>query len=160
MHRITLSIPINSIVDFSMNRYLRLSTLFIVVALMAACANKPSDEELRTQVTASLLKGYLSKLYSVENFQKINGFKNDANTYTAQVQYDLVFKVDLQDAPQYLGNEADDSFLKRSADALGLLSLTAQYGNFKAGDRIPQEDKVVLINTEKGWRLKQEFLGE
>jgi hypothetical protein len=68
--------------------------------------------------------------------------------------------VDLEDAPQYLGDESDDSFLKKSADALGLLSLTAQYGNFQAGDRIPQEDKVVLIKTEKGWRLKQEFLDE
>jgi hypothetical protein len=38
--------------------------------------------------------------------------------------------------------------------------LTAQYGNFKAGDRITQEDKLVLIKTEKGWRLKQEFLEE
>jgi hypothetical protein len=132
----------------------------MTITLVTACANKPGDEELRTQVTTYLLKDYRSKLYSVENFQKINGFKNDENTYTAQVQYDLVFKVDLQDAPQQLDDDANDSFLKKSADALGLLSLTAQYGNFKAGDRIKQQDKVVLIKTEKGWRLKQEFLDE
>ena len=143
-----------------MINYLRIGTLLIAISLVTACANKTSDEELQTQVTAYLLKGYRSKLYTVENFQKINGFKNDENTYTVQVQYDLVFKVDLEDAPQYLGDESDDSFLKKSADALGLLSLTAQYGNFQAGDRIPQEDKVVLIKTEKGWRLKQEFLDE
>jgi hypothetical protein len=143
-----------------MINYLRIGTLLIAISLVTACANKPSDEELQTQVTAYLLKGYRSKLYTVENFQKINGFRNDENTYTVQVQYDLVFKVDLEDAPQYLGDESDDSFLKKSADALGLLSLTAQYGNFQAGDRIPQEDKVVLIKTEKGWRLKQEFLDE
>lgn len=143
-----------------MINYLRISTIFFAITLLAACTNKPSDDELSTQVTAYLLKGYRSKLYTVENFQKINGFKSDANTYMAQVQYDLVFKVDLQDAPKFLGDESDDSFLKKSADALGLLSLTAEYGNFKAGDRIPQEDKIVLINTEKGWRLKQEFLDE
>ena len=144
--------------------YFRTGILLLVVALIAslitACSNKPSDEELRTQVTAYLLKDYRSKLYTVENFQKVNGFENDVRTYTAHIQYDLVFKVDLQDAHQYLNDDSNNSFLKKSTDALGLLSLTAQYGNFQAGDRIPQEDKVVLIKTEKGWRLKKEFLDE
>ncbi|WP_455210171.1 hypothetical protein [Kaarinaea lacus] len=133
---------------------------FLGTVLITGCSNKPSDEELRTQVSEFLLKDYRSKLYTVENFQKVNGFENNDRTYTAQVQYDLVFKVDLQDAHQFLGDGSNDSFLQRSADALGLLSLTAQYGNFQAGDRVPQEDKVVLIKTEKGWRLKQEFLEE
>jgi hypothetical protein len=143
-----------------MTDYLRICTVLLVFILATACSNKPSDEELREQVTANLLKDYRSKLYTVENFQKLNGFENDERTYTAQIQYDLVFKVDLQDAPQYLGDETNDSFLKQSADALGLLSMTAQYGNFKAGDRITQDDKVVLIKTEKGWRIKDEFLEE
>ena len=137
-----------------------LATVVIMITLATACANRPSDEELRTQITGHLLKGYRGKLYSVENFEKINGFKNNENTYTAHVQYDVVFKVDLEDATQLVTGESNGSFLKKGSDALGLLSLTAQYGNFKAGDRITQDDKLVLIKTEKGWRLKQEFLEE
>ncbi|MCG6968820.1 MAG: hypothetical protein LJE85_03545 [Gammaproteobacteria bacterium] len=141
-------------------RITTVATVLLVITLVTACANRPSDEELRTQITSYLLKGYRGKLYSVENFEKINGFKHNENTYTAHVQYDVVFKVDLEDATQLVTGESNDSFLKKGSDALGLLSLTAQYGNFKAGDRITQEDKLVLIKTEKGWRLKQEFLEE
>jgi hypothetical protein len=143
-----------------MTNIARFFALLLFIAFITACSNKPSDEELRSQVTADLLKGYRNQLYTVENFQKVNGFENDERTYTAQVQYDLVFKVDLQDAPQFLGNDSSESFLQKSAEALGLLSITAEYGNFKAGDRIPQDEKVVLIKTEKGWRLKEEFLNE
>ena len=86
--------------------YFRISILLLVITLatfsVASCSSRPNDEELRTQVTAYLLKDYRSKLYTIENFQKVNGFKNDERTYTAQVQYDLVFKVDLQDAHQFL----------------------------------------------------------
>lgn len=154
----------DSLLDLFMFTFLRLNIvlalLFLSVVLLTACANKPGDEELRTQVTEQLLKGYRGKLYTVENFQKLNGFKNDEHTYTAHVQYDVVFKVDLQDAPQYLADETDETFLQKGSDALGLLALTAEYGNFKAGDRVTQDDKVVLIRTEKGWRLKEEFLEE
>lgn len=105
--------------------YFRTGILLLVVALIAslitACSNNPSDEELRTQVTAYLLKDYRSKLYTVENFQKVNGFENDVRTYTAHIQYDLVFKVDLQDAHRYLNDDSNNSFLKKSSDALGLL---------------------------------------
>jgi hypothetical protein len=136
------------------------SLIGLFVVLLTACANKPSEDELRTQVTTYLLKNNRDKLYSVENFQKVNGFQNDDRTYTAQVKYDLVFKVDLEDASKYIGEDANTTIVDKGIAALGLLSLTAQYGNFKAGDRVPQEEKVVLIKTEKGWRLKDEFLKE
>ena len=130
----------------------------LTALLLTACANKPSDEELRTQVTAYLLKHNRDKLFSVENFEKVNGFQNDEHSYTAEVKYDLVFKINLQDAPQIIGDDANKTFLDKGIATLGLLSLTAQYGNFKAGDRVTQDEKVVLIKTEKGWRLKDEFL--
>jgi hypothetical protein len=135
-------------------------SLIGLLLLLTACANKPSNEELRTQVTAYLLKNNRDRLYSVENFQKVNGFQNDDRTYTAQVKYDLVFKINLEDAPQLIGEDANKTILDKGMAALGLLSLTAQYGNFKAGDRVSREEKVVLIKTEKGWRLKDEFLKE
>jgi hypothetical protein len=131
---------------------------WLLFALLTACANKPGDGELRTQVTAYLLKHNRDKLFSVENFEKVNGFQNDERTYTAEVRYDLVFKIDLQDASQYIDEDSNKTFLDKGIAALGILSLTAQYGNFKAGDRVTQDEKVVLIKTENGWRLKDEFL--
>ena len=141
-----------------MRKYVSKVFILLTIILLTACSSKPSDEELQTQITNYLAKGGRDKLYIVENFQKVNGFENDEHTYTAQVQYDLVFKVDLQDAAQYMGEESSSSFVEQGIAAIGLLSLTAQYGNFKAGDRVPQEEKVVLIKTEKGWRLKEEFI--
>lgn len=132
----------------------------LIIVVLTACSNKPSDEELRTQVTAYLLKNNRDKLFSVENFQKVNGFQNDTNTYTAEVKYDLVFKISLEEASQLFGQGSNTSFLDKGITALGLLSLTAQYGNFKAGDRVARDEKVVLIKTEKGWRLKDEFLNQ
>ena len=134
--------------------------ILLSLALLTACANKPSDDQLRAQVTANLLKHNRDKLFSVENFEKVNGFQNDERTYTAEVKYDLVFKIDLQDAPQIIGDDSNKTFLDKGIATLGLLSLTAQYGNFKAGERVTQDEKVVLIKTEKGWRLKDEFLKE
>ena len=130
----------------------------LFVAILSGCSSKPSDEELRIQVTSYLLKNNRDKLFSVENFEKVNGFQNDERTYTADVKYDLVFKIDLQDASQYIGEDTNKTLLDKGIAALGILSLTAQYGNFKAGERTTQEEKVVLIKTEKGWRLKDEFL--
>jgi len=130
----------------------------LLVMVLTACSNKPSNEELRSQVTAYLLKHNRDKLFSVENFEKLNGFQNDENTYTAEVKYDLVFKIDLEEASQFIGEDSNRTILDKGIAALSILSLTAQYGHFKAGDRVTQDDKVVLIKTENGWRLKDEFL--
>lgn len=143
-----------------MKKILSVAVIFLFFFTLSACSTKPSDEVLRAQVMDYLLKDNRDKLYSVENFRKVNGFQNDPVTYTAQVQYDLVFKIDWNDASQHMGEQSNSSLLRHGIAALGMLALTAQYGNFKAGDRITEDEKVVLIKTEQGWRLKEEFLNE
>ena len=70
----------------------------------------------------------------------------------------LVFKKGLDDLANSLDNDEPSSLLDKGLAAVGMVALTAQYGNFKAGDRLPRDEKVTLIKTEQGWRLKQEFM--
>lgn len=125
---------------------------------LVACADVPSDREIQIQVSNFLLKDNNYELYDIENFVKVNGFQQEDNTYIAHIKYELMFKKGLDDLANSLDSDEPSSLLDKGLAAVGMVALTAQYGNFKAGDRLPRDEKVTLIKTEQGWRLKQEFM--
>lgn len=124
----------------------------VALLLLAACSSKPSDSEVK----AALLDRYSpdNPLFAVENIQKVNGREVDANTYAAEVKYDLVTKVSFAEAADLIRKEAQESNNPVAAMSatvmLGGMRITM--GEFAKGQRIPKQEELVLVKTEKGWK--------
>jgi hypothetical protein len=135
-----------------MSRFWRLGLPLLLALLMAGCSNKPADESIQRQVTAQLHQQYGEAIFEVINFRKVNGIPRDDNTYIAEVEYDLRFKVGLQEATRTLQQESGSIFAAgMKAAALGMT-----YGDFEAGDILHKKERVRFIRAEKGWLIDEE----
>jgi len=122
-----------------------------MVFLLVGCAGKPSDGEVKKQIIASILSDGGEKTFNVENYEKINGYEKDSNTYVADVKYDLVFKKGMKEIAQELKQQAKGSPF---GAGLGVMVLQMQFGNFEAGHRVTNDEEITFIKTEKGWRIR------
>ncbi len=113
----------------------QLMFLIILIFTVSNCLAKPNNKEIEKQVLQSLS----NELFLVENYKKTNGFEKNSKTYTAYVNYDIVFKKSLQDFAEQSPLEA--------------MALQMQFGDFKPGFRVMKEERVMFIKTENGWRI-------
>jgi len=134
----------------------RLMYLIIALLILSGCSGKPSNRDIETQIKANLLEDGGEALFQIENFEKTNGFEKSKNIYIADVKYELVFKKGLDELTDDIKQTSENSVLEAMGAGLGVMALSMKYGNFKAGHRVPIEDKVTFIKTEKGWLLEQE----
>ena len=138
-----------------MKHVLNLLAGLCLATLLTACSNKPSVEELRQLVSTELGATGPQAIYLIENFKKDNGYDKDDRHYVAEISYELVFQKGLQD----IAVEADRTPggpMEKFGKGMGLMTLGLLYGDFKAGDRLPQQKSVTLIKTENGWRIEKE----
>ncbi len=131
-----------------------LTALFLAM-LLTACSGKPSVDELQQLVSIELNATGSDAIYTIENFTKINGYEKDDRHYVAEVSYDLVFRKGLQDVAVE-AEQAPGGPLEKMTQGMGLMTLGLLYGDFKAGDRLPQKKAITLIKTENGWRIEKE----
>lgn len=135
-----------------MNRFWSGITFLLALMLLAGCSSKPTDEAIRQQVTARLQQQYGDAIFEVINFSKVNGIPRDRNTYIAEVEYDLRFKVGLEGATAALQQSSGSIFAAgMQAAALGMT-----YGDFKAGDTLHKKERVRFVRAEKGWLIDEE----
>jgi hypothetical protein len=134
----------------------------------------PGDNELRNQVMPLLVNQNFNDTVEVRNLHKTNGYETNAKTYTVDIGYDLVFKVNFADllAKQAPGANAalknsglnnPQATVAQNIDAIGggitALNLGAMrlvYGDFKAGESIKQQDRVTFTKSENGWQLSSQ----
>ncbi len=124
----------------------------LALMLLAGCSSKPSDQMIEEQVSTRLQQEYGSAIFEVVNFTKVNGIPRDRNTYVAEVEYDLRFKVGLQGATAALQEEGDSIF----SAGLKAAALGVTYGDFKAGDTLHKQERVRFVRAEKGWLIDEE----
>lgn len=130
----------------------RLVSVLLLALFLAACSSKPDEQTIRQQVTARLLQQHGSNLFEVVDFQKTNGIPRDDNTYIAEVEYDLRFKLDLEDAAAELQKRSGSIF----AAGMQAASLGMTYGDFKKGDIVHRKERVRFVRSEKGWLIDEE----
>ncbi len=135
-----------------MKRFLPGFIALLTLILLAGCSSKPSEVEIREQVTTRLQQEYGSTIFEVVNFAKVNGIPRDRNTYIAEVEYDLRFKVSLQEATSALQQEGTNIFTA----GLKAAALGVTYGDFKAGDTMHKKERVRFVRAEKGWLIDEE----
>lgn len=123
----------------------------LALLVLAGCSSKPSDEAIREQITNRLQQPYGGTIFEVVNFSKVNGIPRDGNNYIAEVEYDLRFKVGLDDAATALKQVSDNIF----AAGMKAAALGVTYGDFKAGDTQHKKERIPFIRTEKGWLINE-----
>ena len=138
-------------------RILLLSPLLLFVVLLTACTSVPTDAEIQIQVAKTVLQQNNDKIFSFENFHKVNGLSVDTTTYIAEVQYDLVFRKGLEELTEELNSTSSSDPIAALGSGMELLGQLMKYGQFKAGDRLPRHEKFKLIKTEQGWRMADDF---
>jgi len=133
----------------------RFLTILGLSFFLLACSGKPSVSELEKLVAIELKANTPQAIYTIENFKKIDGMAQDAQHYSADVSYELVFNKSLQEIADAAG-QAPGGPLDKLGTGMNLITLSLLYGDFKAGDRLPRQQSLHLVKSENGWRLARE----
>jgi hypothetical protein len=134
-----------------------LGALLLLCLCATACTTPPSEEHIKVQVARHILPQAGEEIFSIENFQKLDGRLNEDKSYSVEVSYDLVFRKDLEEISAQLSNEARRSPFEAMDKGLEIFAKVLEFGNFNAGDRIHRREIYRFIKTEKSWRLASEF---
>ncbi len=132
-------------------------TLTVLLLTLAACSSKPSSTEIESQVEHVVLADGRNKIFTIADFQKVNGASAAENTYTADIKYNLVFKVGLADLQRSVRAEGGGKELGDLGAALAGSAMLFAFGNFKAGDKLPQQEKVEFQKSENGWVISDGY---
>lgn len=134
-------------------------SLILLIFLFAGCSGKPSQSTIEELYVKNAKKnsGFWGQITDIKNFSVKDGLMKDNVTYIADVSYDLVFKMNFDDAVKL--KEKDVNMYvphgrTRHEQAEVELSLGLGRKQFGAGDKISQDDKVKLIKKDKGWSLE------
>jgi hypothetical protein len=138
--------------------------------LFFTCSGKPSVGEIINQIDnlfkASDYAGYVK----IRNFEKLNGYEQDKNTYLVEIKYDLVFTKSSKEIENAISqkNKPQDStddmtaFAKAYASMqqqayVGNLMLNAamRLGEYQSGATYPVQETITLIKTDNGWCISQ-----
>ena len=131
----------------------KILTAIIFLFVLAGCSSKPSSGDIEDQVIKNLLRDGLGEIIAIENFEKINGYEKDSRTYTAEIEYDVVFIEGLEGIAKMASNEAQGSPLDAMQAGLVIVMLRMKFGNFDAGYRFRKTENVTFVDSENGWVL-------
>ncbi|VAW92061.1 hypothetical protein MNBD_GAMMA22-2327 [hydrothermal vent metagenome] len=138
--------------------------LFISSAFLTACSDTPHNSQLQAAMQKILDNKQYKSIFMIRNIKKINGYMLD-DFYHAEMQFDRLFLVDIDDAIALIDN---DIKAQKSNDLLDELSkglyalasqsgllkigLVEQFGHFKKGDVLQEKITLKFLKTEQGWR--------
>ena len=131
----------------------KLLVLILFSVILGACSGVPEDKAIETMVRDNILSDGLGDLFMLENFTKINGFRESDNVYIVDIEYDLVFQKSFSEVMREIRADPTGPQYGMFGSKLVLTAIQSNFGQFEAGDRIHKMDKVTLHKTEKGWQL-------
>lgn len=134
---------------------IRLLLLLTFLVFISACSGTPSEGTIKAELSKYLNNGFGETIISVDNFRKNNGFEENDKTYIADISYDMVFDKSLEDIAGILENLSGQSETQKMGAGLGIMGLAMAYGQFQAGHTIQKEQKLTLVKTEQGWKVKK-----
>ncbi|MGH8490684.1 MAG: tetratricopeptide repeat protein [Gammaproteobacteria bacterium] len=131
------------------------SFAILSLTVLAACSGPPSAEHIKEQLVRVVV-GDAGGIATLENFEKINGHEKDEKTYIADVKYDLVFQKDAKKIFQQALKESPPTALATTgSQGVALAAFGPAMMDLVAGQKFSIGDTVTLIETEKGWVLKE-----
>lgn len=120
---------------------------------LSGCNTGPGEEAIQSQVTANLQAETDPNLFDISDFTVLGKEERMDGVYLVKVSYQVRFKQGL-DQLQILHDE--DLVYDRVGpfqQEMALMELERKYGEFEAGQALPQETEVWMMKTEQGWRL-------
>ncbi|MBV7437977.1 hypothetical protein D3C80_785860 [compost metagenome] len=120
---------------------------------LSGCNAGPGEEAIQSQVTAKLQAETDPNLFDISDFTVLGKEERMDGVYLVKVSYQVRFKQGL-DQLQILHDE--DLVYDRVGpfqQEMALMELERKYGEFEAGQALPQETEVWMMKTEQGWRL-------
>ena len=133
----------------------KIITLLLLSVLLAACSGVPDDKDIETMVRTTLLTDGLDDLFTMENFNKANGFRKSDNVYIVDVEYDLVFQKSFIDVVREIRKDPTGPQYGMFGSKFILTAIQSNFGQFETGDRIHKAEKITLHKTEKGWQVAE-----
>ena len=133
----------------------KIITLLLLSVLLAACSGVPDDKDIETMVRTTLLTDGLDDLFTMENFNKANGFRESDNVYIVDVEYDLVFQKSFIDVVREIRKDPTGPQYGMFGSKFILTAIQSNFGQFETGDRIHKAEKITLHKTEKGWQVAE-----
>lgn len=127
----------------------------LLACWLYGCNSGPGEEEIQSQVTARLQADTDPALFEISDFAILGKEERMEGVYLVKVSYRLHFKQGL-DQLQVLHDE--DLVYDRVGpfqQEMGLMELERKYGEFEAGQVLPQQADVWMMKTEQGWRLAE-----
>lgn len=134
-----------------------LTIILLLCLSVTACTAPPSEELIKTQIARYILPQVGEEIFSLENFQKLDGRMNEDASYSVEVRYELVFRRSLDEISAELSATAKHAPFEAMDKGLAIFFKMMEYGNFKAGDRVHKREIYHFIKTEKSWRIASEF---
>ena len=127
----------------------------LLACWLYGCNSGPGEEAIQSQVTARLQADTDPALFEISDFAVLGKEERMEGVYLVKVSYRLHFKQGL-DQLQVLHDE--DLVYDRVGpfqQEMGLMELERKYGEFEAGQVLPQQAEVWMMKTELGWRLAE-----
>jgi len=131
-----------------------LGIIFLAV-LISGCSKAPSDKEVQSIITQSILSDGFGDLFKIEGFKKTNGFQQSDNIYLVDVEYDLVFQKSFVQVVREVSDNPTGPQYGLFGSKVLLITLQSSLGEFEVGDKIHKKVKITLINTEQGWQISE-----
>ena len=150
---------------------IQIRILYIIIGILAfnvsAFSQDVDDlfelslEELMQIEVTSATKSSLSlqeapssiKVFTQEDFKKVNGFRESDNVYVVDVEYDLVFQKSFVEVVREIRENPTGPQYGMFCSKLVLAAIQSNFGQFSAGDKLHKQDSITLHNTEQGWQL-------
>ncbi|MGL5030219.1 MAG: hypothetical protein ACRDBT_00580 [Aeromonas sp.] len=125
----------------------------LLACWLYGCGGGPDKEDIEQQIMAKVQAQTATALFEISDFTILDEEERKEGVYVVKVSYQLRFK---QGFEQLQALHSEDLVYDRVGpfqQQMGLMELEHKYGEFKAGQAIPQETDVWMMKTEQGWRL-------
>lgn len=122
---------------------------------------KPDETDMQSQVLVflqnlNIVGVKFEQLFIIKDIKKVNGLRQNQNTYIAVFDYHFITKMHINDVKRLFIQDHGvhdvhgfNGFVGRSGfDAVQML-----YGQFRRGQSFKERRKLVFRKTENGWRI-------
>ncbi|WP_421202534.1 hypothetical protein [Aeromonas enteropelogenes] len=119
------------------------------------CSAGPGEEVIRQQVSDKLMAETDASLFEISDFAILDKEERMEGVYLVKVSYQLHFKLGLAQLQVLHDEDLVYDKVGPFQQEMGLMELERKYGDFEAGQVLPQQAEVWMMKTEQGWRLAE-----
>ncbi|MBF6058089.1 hypothetical protein [Thiomicrorhabdus heinhorstiae] len=138
--------------------WFRPAFLLSILLVLSGCfgITQPTDPSVKEMAEQKFNRDYAG-LFTVEEVEKINGYKQNDTHYVAELKIHAIAQRSLDEYAKAIMHDESLSGLEKLTQSMsvGLLKMTLP--EFQSGDRLEFDRDYLFIKTDNGWMLKKEL---